>query len=156
MNPIKAIVIGTAFCLFATCPLQAESMGYDPQADPFEDLALVQENATQSGRRILVFLGGEWCSWCHNLHDFLQAESSLKTELEANFVFLKVNYSEENSNEEFLAQYPDFPGFPHLFVLDADGKFLHSQNTEDLEGGKSYSLQAFREFIAQWGSKDSN
>ncbi len=156
MNRIRIRVLLIILCLLATGLAQAEPIGYDPNADPFEDLARAQEEASQSGRRILVFLGGEWCSWCHQLHDFLNEESALEAELQAKFVFLKVNYSDENPNEEFLGQYPDFPGFPHLFVLEADGQFLHSQNTEALEGGESYSPKAFREFIRQWGPKNSS
>ena len=63
---------------------------------------------------------------------------------------LKVNYSEENKNAEFLSQYPAIPGYPHLFVLDSDGSFLHSQGTEVLEQGRGYSEQAFLEFLDKW------
>jgi len=63
-----------------------------------------------------------------------------------NFIWLKINFSEENKNEVFLAAYPEIKGYPHLFVLDKDGKFIFSKNTEELEEGKSYNLQRFTDF----------
>ena len=63
---------------------------------------------------------------------------------------MKVNYSEENQNKEFLSQFPEVPGYPHWFVLDADGKLLHSQPTADLEAGDSYSLPAMLLFVDSW------
>ena len=44
---------------------EAASAGYDPTADPFLDLQQTVSEATSSGRRILLEVGGEWCIWCH-------------------------------------------------------------------------------------------
>ena len=52
---------------------------------------------------------------------------------------LKVNFSPENQNRSFLRRYPRIPGYPHIFVLESDGRFLHSQGTAELESGRSYS-----------------
>ena len=51
---------------------------------------------------------------------------------------------------EFLAQYPEIKGYPHLFVLDNDGKLLHSQFTGELEKGKGYDRKKFFEFLKAW------
>jgi hypothetical protein len=61
-----------------------------------------------------------------------------------------VNFSPENENKAFLAGYPHVAGYPHLFVLDGAGKLLVSKNTGDLEEGKSYNLDRFREFLEQY------
>jgi hypothetical protein len=70
--------------------------------------------------------------------------------LAEHFLVMKVNYSSENRNEEFLADYPTIPGYPHLFVLETDGSRLHSQGTAELEEGSGYSEQAVLEFLNQW------
>ena len=67
-----------------------------------------------------------------------------------NFVWVKINMSEENENKEFLATYPEIPGYPHLYVLEKDGSFLYSKSTSELEEGKSYNLQRFTNFIKKW------
>lgn len=40
--------------------------------------------------------------------------------------------------------------YPHLFVLDSDGRLLHSQGTAELEEGQSYNLRRFMAFIDTW------
>mgnify|MGYP000051851594 CR=1 FL=1 len=64
---------------------------------------------------------------------------------------MKVNYSRENYNEEFLGQYPDIPGYPHLYVLENDGTLLYSKNTVELEEGRSYNEQAILDFLTREG-----
>lgn len=49
--------------------------------------------------------------------------------------------------------YPKVPAFPHFFVLDSDGTFLHSQGTADLEEGRGYNEKVFVEFLAKWEPK---
>ncbi|MEP7084738.1 MAG: hypothetical protein ABI854_08375 [Betaproteobacteria bacterium] len=49
-----------------------------------------------------------------------------------------------------LALYPPIKGYPHLFVLDAEGALLHSQQTDALEEGESYNVQRFEEFLRRW------
>jgi hypothetical protein len=66
-----------------------------------------------------------------------------------------VNFSEENRNQAFLKKYPAAEGYPHLFVLDSEGKLLDSQGTAVLEEGKGYSEKAILEFLAKWKPKSS-
>ncbi len=137
----------------AATSTEAASAGYDPTADPFMDLQQTVSEATRSDRRILLEVGGEWCIWCHYWEDFLAVDAAVREALTGAFVVLKVNYSPENDNSEFLSQYPEIPGYPHFFVLDTDGSFLHSQGTAVLELGKSYEPKKVLEFIRQWGPK---
>ncbi len=67
-----------------------------------------------------------------------------------NYVVLKINYSKENKNAAFLAQFPKIAGYPHLFVLNTKGKLLHSQNTGDLESGKQHDREKVFAFLKQW------
>jgi uncharacterized protein YyaL (SSP411 family) len=95
-------------------------------------------------------VGGEWCIWCHRLDDFFSAHPDLTKLRDKNFVTVKINFSEENRNNEVLARYDEIPGYPHIFVLDSDGKYLHSQNTSPLESAKSYSLERLTSFLSYW------
>jgi len=142
------IAMFLASCTQAEEP--SRSAGYDPAADPVADLARAVQEAEASGRRILLEVGGEWCSWCHILEKYIHSTPEVAEALEANFVLLKVNYSEENENTEFLSQYPEIEGYPHMFVLESDGTLLHSQNTGDLESGQGYDTEKFLAFLAKW------
>ena len=126
------------------------SLGYDPGADPEQDLRAAVKEAEASGRRILVEVGGEWCSWCHVLDRFVKEHEEIRTLWEQHFVTVKVHYDDEQPNEAFLSRYPKIGGYPHIFVLDSDGTLLHSQDTAELESGKGYSLEKMGEFLARW------
>jgi hypothetical protein len=43
------------------------------------------------------------------------------------------------------------PGYPYLFVLDADGKLLHPQRANVFEDGDTYNVPRFARFLAAHG-----
>lgn len=106
---------------------------FDPLRDPAADLQIAMAAAQKHGRRIILDVGGEWCHWCRTIDQYFSANPDLAKLRDDNFVWMKVNMSEENENKAFLSTYPEIKGYPHLFVLDSDGKFLHSQDTTPLE-----------------------
>ena len=123
---------------------------FDPARNPFADLKETILQTGQTGKRILLDVGGEWCIWCHRLDAFIEDHKEIKDFIQENFVKLKVNYSPENKNEKFLAQYPKVAGYPHIFILDKDGKFLFSKNTGELEKEKSYDADKIIAFLKEW------
>ena len=108
------------------------------------------ERAEAEGKRILIQVGGEWCGWCHLLDAFIHEHEAIFQRMEAGFLIMKVNWSRENQNEAFLGQYPDIPGYPHIYVVEKDGTLLHSQNTVELEEGRSYNEQAILDIQDRW------
>ncbi|AFH47948.1 Thiol-disulfide isomerase/thioredoxin domain protein [Ignavibacterium album JCM 16511] len=126
---------------------------FDPTRSPEKDLKIAVEYAQKTNKRILLDVGGEWCIWCHRMDEFIESHKEIKEFLEKHFVVVKVNYSKENKNEKFLSNYPQIPGYPHIFVLDKDGKFLHSQDTGVLEKDKDYDEIKFMEFLQKWALK---
>jgi thioredoxin-related protein len=137
----------TAADIAAVAALNA---AFDPKRDPASDLEMAKVEAQRGGKRVLLDVGGEWCSWCHILDKLVEEDAEIRSFRDANFVWMKVNYSEENENKPFLSAYPEIKGYPHLFVLDADGKLLHSQFTGDLEKGKGYDRGKFFAFLKEW------
>jgi len=143
-------------CNFITAQDKSEKSTahkFDPTANPFTDLKKVVSEAKKSNKRILLDIGGEWCIWCHRIDQFIDQNEEIKKFLHENYVVLKINYSEENKNEKFLAQYPKVPGFPHFFVLAKNGKLLHSQDTGQLEKEKSYDAEKMLSFLREWAPK---
>jgi len=123
---------------------------YDPKRDADKDIKDAVVLAQKAGKRILLEVGGEWCGWCHIMHRYFDANPTLAATRDRHYVTLKINFSPDNENRAVLSRYPQIPGYPHLFVLDSDGRFLHSQGTEELEEGQSYNLQRFMAFLEKW------
>jgi thioredoxin-related protein len=154
MRQLAFIVALGALVLVAQPPPRPDGdPTYDPKADPTADVARAVAQAAKEKKHVLVDVGGEWCGWCHRMDKFLIDHPDLLATRRKNFVFVKVNFSDENKNQSFLGRYPKIEGYPHLFVLDAQGRLLQSQNTGELEEGKSYNLDKFTAFLGTWGPK---
>ncbi len=150
---MKRLIFVISLYIFSVASIAQDNtttQKFDPKRNPEQDLKVAIEYAQKSGKRILLDVGGEWCIWCHRIDAFIQSHSEIKDFLDKHFVVLKVNYSKENKNEKFLSKYPAIPGYPHFFVLDSDGKLLHSQNTGELEKDKDYDEIKFMEFLKKW------
>lgn len=129
----------------------AKTAIYDPMRNAANDIQLAVSEAARTGKRVLVEVGGNWCSWCYEMEMYFEEHKDLRALRDQNFVTVKVNFGPENQNEEVLSKYPKIPGYPHLFVLDKNGKLLHSQDTSELEDGrKSYNLEKFTAFLKEW------
>lgn len=130
---------------------------FDPARNPADDLATAKVEAQRGNKRIVLDVGGEWCSWCHLMDQFIEGDAEVRRLRDASYVWMKVNYSEDNENAAFLSQYPQIKGYPHLFVLDADGTLLHSQFTGELElpkeQGKGYDRERFLAFMREWSPR---
>jgi|ERR1043165_2098949 thioredoxin-related protein len=124
---------------------------YDPARNADQDIQDGVAEAKRTGKRVLLEVGGDWCIWCHHMDDFFDAHPELLALREQNFVMVKINYSDENKNQLVLSRYPPVAGYPHIFILDSNGKLLHSQDTGKLEEGKSYNLDKFMAFLKEWG-----
>ncbi len=122
---------------------------YDPKRDAERDLAAAIRESRRSKRNILLEVGGEWCSWCHRLDKFFSDNPSLSQLRDQNFVTVKINFSDQNKNEGLLSRYPAIEGYPHIFFLDSEGKLLLSQDTGELESGKSYNLDKLTEVLTR-------
>jgi thiol:disulfide interchange protein len=151
-----AICISAAILPVVRCAAQTTNssyqpvLTYDPARNPANDLKQAIAEAERTHRRILLDVGGQWCIWCKYLDQFFDSHPDLKAYRDKNYVWMKVNFSRDNENKDFLAQYPSIPGYPHIFVLTSEGRFYHSQDTSPLEEGKGYSPERVKEFLEKW------
>ncbi len=126
------------------------STQFDESRNPFKDGAAAIELASQTNRRILIDLGGDWCVWCHKMDAFFDENPDLKQRLHQAFVLLKVNVSDDNPNSEFLQTFPKPLGYPHMYVSDKNGSVLWSQDTADFLKNGQYNREAFMRFFDRW------
>lgn len=132
------------------------STSYDPKRDAFADFNSAIQDASEEGKLVLIELGGDWCSWCHRLDKFFNTNKDIATKLDEVFVVLKVNVSDDNMNDEFVATLPKIIGYPHFVIANAEGEIIGSQNTGLLEEGQGYSKEAFTKFLTEWEGKKAS
>ena len=104
---------------------------YNPDADAASDLKAAIQTAKAQQKNVLIQIGGNWCPWCHRLHQFFESDFKVDSVIQKNYVVLRINYSKENKNLPVLSQldYPQRFGFPVLVILNQDGKRIHTQDT---------------------------
>ena len=152
---LRVLALASLLAVAAACA-RGTADKFDPARDAEADVAAAVSTAESQGKRVLVDVGGEWCSWCHIMDDFFARDTEARELRDRGFVWVKVNWSKENKNEALLSRWPAIKGYPHLFVLDADGKLIHSQDTDVLEAGKDYDKAKFIEFLQKFSRKKSD
>lgn len=115
---------------------------YDPAADMKALIASAVQKAGSENRDILLMFGGNWCPWCHRLHELFAAAPRVKKILAERYILLLVDVGEKPGqplNQDLVDLYrvKGF-GFPALAVLDKTGQLLATQTTGVLEKGKSH------------------
>jgi thiol:disulfide interchange protein len=150
--PTRRSVLAASAALVLPLPLLAQTLPakFDPARDAAADVATATSMAKAQKKRVLVDVGGEWCSWCHILDAYIASNADVKKLVDDHYVWVKVNWSPQNKNETLLSRWPKVKGYPHLFVLDAEGTLLHSQNTGDLESGKGYDKERMLAFLREF------
>ncbi len=135
-------------------PAQMDTSGkphiFDPSRDAKKDIADGVKLAGKQHKRVLIDVGGDWCPWCHKLDGTFHQDAEIARFLAAKYVVVKVNFSPQNENKEVLSKFPKIPGYPHLFVLDAKGKLLQSQDTGLLESGDHHDHDKVMAFLKKW------
>lgn len=147
-------VLSNADASLVPSELPVYSQGYDAQRDPNADGREALRLAEETQRKVLIEVGGDWCSWCHVLDRFIKAHPDVESRLHETFVVLKVNISDMNDNAEFMSAFPPAKGYPHMYITDSSGAILHSQDTADFRENKKYSKQRFMIFFDRWQNKN--
>ena len=106
---------------------------YDEKASAAEvnarlDAAFAQ--ARRSGKRVIVDMGGNWCSWCRLLAAVMDLPQA-KPFIAANFVVVTVpvtsaQASRDDENRQVLKRFKikKIDGYPYLVVAKPDGRVL--------------------------------
>ena len=123
---------------------------YKPTANPEQQLQAAETQAQQSHKRIMLIVGGDWCIWCQNLDLFFEHNSSVDKTLTSDYVPVKISMTARHPHHAFLAHFPAISVYPQIFILDAHGKLLTSENPEMLQQGGSYNPKAMEAFLEKW------
>jgi thioredoxin-related protein len=139
---LAAALVLLAAILPAEVTPAAKPAIYDPAADMKTLIASAVQKAGVQDRDILLMFGGNWCPWCHRLHELFASDPQVKKILADRYVLLLVDVGEKPGqplNQDLVDLYrvKGF-GYPALAVLDKTGHLLATQTTGVLEKGKGH------------------
>ncbi|MGQ9846639.1 MAG: thioredoxin family protein [Bacteroidales bacterium] len=106
-----------------------EKQLYNHQLDGKVQIKQAIELAQKNNKHILIQVGGNWCPWCLRFHKFLNEVPKIDSLVQSSYIYVPLNYSRKNKNEENLTQleFPQRFGFPVLVILDQNGKNSYSK-----------------------------
>lgn len=151
------LLLGAALVLLAAMiPAQAKPVErpaiYDPGADAKAQIAAAVNKAGAENRAVLLMFGGNWCPWCHRLHELFAVDAAVRRLLAERYVLVLVDVGEKPGqplNQDLVDLYRvKGLGYPALAVLDKQGKLLCAQSTGVLEKGKGHDPARVLSFLA--------
>jgi thioredoxin-related protein len=104
---------------------------YDPALDVKTAVKDSLDKAQKESKHILLMFGGNWCPWCHKLHQLLKSDKAIKKFLEENYILVMVDVGEKASkplNRDLVDIYRvmTFLTVPFLFYSVPDFPVLQS------------------------------
>ena len=131
---------------------------YDKAADAQVQVAKAVERAKRGDKRVLLMFGGDWCGWCHKLHDLFKANREVAQILSNEYELVTIDLESPNAAplletcKQALSrdELHRGVGYPFLAVLDADGKVVVAQRTDVLEEGDHHDPKRVAAFLDRW------
>ncbi len=126
---------------------------YDEEADAMAEVDAALMRARESGKRVLIDLGGNWCPWCRILSGVMELPE-MKPFLDANFEIVAVDISSTSGKIDRNLDVParfganDIDGVPWLIVLESDGTPLHS--SYEVTDQNHEQPQEMADWLASW------
>ncbi|MDD8018985.1 MAG: thioredoxin fold domain-containing protein [Bacteroidota bacterium] len=127
--------------------------------------------AKKSGKKVLVDVYTDWCTWCKKMDEVTYSDKNIKTYLEKNYVLIKLN-AEGNENISYagqkispaqFAQQMGIDGYPATLFLDGRGEpitvlpgysepkmFIHVLS---FIGENQYKTKKFDQYLTEKGVK---
>ncbi len=124
---------------------------YDPGLDVKAAIKTAMADAMKQNKHILLMFGGNWCPWCHKLHNLFETDKAINTYLAEHYIVILVDVGEkaaEPLNRDLVDYYrvKGF-GYPCLAVVSPDGTLLAAQSTGVLEKGKGHDPERVLGFL---------
>ena len=130
---------------------------YDKAADVQAQVDKATRRPKQDNKRVLLMFGGDWCGWCHKLHELFASNAEIRKILSDEYVLVMVETAAPNA-ETWLAKCKDalqgrarqgcwlpVPGCARL-RRQCD----HGAETNPLEEGDHHDPGKVKDFLTRW------
>ncbi|WP_428376791.1 thioredoxin family protein [Lichenicoccus sp.] len=126
---------------------------YDTPAAAHDAVAAAVRQARQSGRRLLIDFGANWCPDCRMLAGVMRL-APVQPWVAQNFVPVSVNVDHFNVNMDIARRYGVVvKAIPTVLIVTPDGKLLNADGTLTLGNARTMSSQAVVDQLAKWNAR---
>ncbi len=126
---------------------------YDTPAAAHDAVDAAQHLARQSGRRLLIDFGANWCPDCRMLAGVMQL-APVQPWIAQNFVQVLVNVDHLNVNMDIARRYGVVvKAIPTVLIVTPDGKLLNADGTLTLGNARTMSSQAVVDQLGRWNAR---
>jgi thiol-disulfide isomerase/thioredoxin len=124
---------------------------YDDRADAEAALAATIARAKANGKRVLIDLGGNWCTDCRILSAVMELPE-LKPFVAKHYEVVEIDVGRMNRNLQIPNRYgvTKLVGVPTVLIVDTDGKLINATNSADLADARSMNPQGIANWLARW------
>ena len=125
---------------------------YDNRANADEQVNAAIAKARQSGKRVLLELGGNWCPDCVILSNMMLLPD-VAPFIADHYEVVLVDVGRFNKNMQIPKRFgvdERIEGAPALLVLDPDGKLLDAGHLTELDTARTMQPQAIVDWLAKW------
>ncbi|MCC6795934.1 MAG: DUF255 domain-containing protein [Candidatus Hydrogenedentes bacterium] len=134
--PRMAVCAIFALAITLTATAAERKPIYDESGNGEQLIQAALEKAAKENKRVLIQWGGNWCGWCHLLHDVFQSDKAIADRLAKSFVIVLID---TNSNKQLIEKYDaKLQGVPYLTFLNADNTVAGHHDTGSLEIGSKH------------------
>jgi thioredoxin-related protein len=127
---------------------------YDSKADVKQLVSQAVAKAKRDHSRVLVMFGGNWCGWCHKLHEVFKNDREIARVLLYEYQLVMADTQAPNGEELIKDLKVDTSkGVPYLVVLDEQGEVIARQETGVLEEGDHHSPEKVKNFLQSQAAK---
>lgn len=124
---------------------------YDDRVDADAALAATIARAKASGKRVLIDLGGNWCTDCRILAAVMELPE-LKAFVAAHYEVVEIDVGRMNKNMQIPARYgiTKLDGVPTVLIAETDGTLINATNSADLADARSMNPQGIANWLARF------
>ena len=133
---------------------------YDEDANAQDQIDAAIAKSKKENRRVLIQWGGNWCGWCHLLHELMSTNAEIRRKLLYEYDVVLVDIGKMDKNQDLVAKYKadiKGEGVPYLTVLDGNGEVVVNQETSSLENkdkdNPGHKPEAVLEFLTKYQSE---
>lgn len=121
---------------------------YQTDGRGMERIQAAVDQARETGKNIVLMIGGNWCGWCYKLHATLENAPGVHELLEKNYILIMIDSEADKDVLKKWAVQPN--GYPYLVILDASGGKLTEQETGALVVEGKHDPEKLRSFLQKW------